>query len=468
MNAEILIIDDHETVRHFITRFLSEQGKYTVYSAGSGEEGMAIFKKEFPDLVILDLKLPGISGLEVLRKMKEIDDEIIVIIITAFGQVDTAVQAMKNGAYDYLPKPLSMDHLLMLTEKALETRQLIIEVKHHRKMLREKYKFDIMIGNSVKMKEIHRVMDQVAKSSSTSILIEGESGTGKELVANIIHYKSERAEKPYMEINCASLPETLLESELFGHEKGAFTDARSQKRGLLELADKGTLFLDEVGEMSVSIQVKLLRILERMTFKRVGGVKDISVDVRIISATNKNLTKAVAEGTFREDLYYRLKVVPITLPPLRERKEDIIILAKHFLKEFNRIFHKTFKGFSPEAEQTLLTYPWAGNVRELKNILERTTLLEEGELITSALLPITLQSSPRNATIVRNLEEILKKDIPSQGILFDEIIEGIEKSLILKSLHQTNWNHSEAAEILNIKRDKLRYRIRLYGLGKIK
>ena len=468
MNAEILVIDDHETIRHFITRFLSEQGTYTVHSAGSGEEGMAVFNKELPDLVILDLKLPDFDGLEVLKRMKEIDIDVTVIIITAFGQIDTAVEAMKRGACDYITKPISMDHLLMLVKKALDSKQLIIELNHHRKQLREKYKFDRMIGNCDKMKEIHRIIDQVAKSSTTSILIEGESGTGKELVANIIHYKSDRCDKPFMEINCASLPETLLESELFGHEKGAFTDAKSQKRGLMELADKGTLFLDEVGEMNLSTQVKLLRVLERMTFKRVGGVKDISVDVRIISATNKHLIKSVEEHYFREDLFYRLKVVPITLPPLRERKKDIIILAKFFLKEFNRAFNKSFKGFSPEAEQILLNYFWPGNVRELKNVLERTILLEDGELITPAILPENLQVSPHKTTIVHDLDEILKNDIPGQGILFDDIIEGIEKSLILKSLHQTNWNQSETAELLNIKRDKLRYRIKLYGLKKQK
>jgi DNA-binding NtrC family response regulator len=468
MNAEILVVDDHETIRHFITRFLTEQGKFNVYSAAAGEEGMAIFRKELPDLVILDLKLPDIDGLEVLKRMKAIDEDITVIIITAFGQIDTAVEAMKSGAYDYITKPISMDHLLILVEKALETKQLIIELNHHRKRLREEYKFDRMIGNCDKMKEIHRIIDQVAKSSTTSILIEGESGTGKELVANIIHYKSDRCDKPFMEINCASLPETLLESELFGHEKGAFTDAKSQKRGLLELADKGTLFLDEVGEMNLSTQVKLLRVLERMTFKRVGGVKDISVDVRIISATNKQLAKSVEDSAFREDLYYRLKVVPIVLPPLRERKKDIIILAKYFLKEYNRAFNKQFKGFSPEAEQVLLSYHWPGNVRELKNVLERTILLEDGELITPTLLPENLQISPHKTTIVNDLDEILKNDIPTQGILFDDIVEGIEKSLILKALHQTNWNQSETAELLNIKRDKLRYRIKLFGLKKQK
>jgi transcriptional regulator with GAF, ATPase, and Fis domain len=357
---------------------------------------------------------------------------------------------------------------LLTIEKALENKKMLVELNYHRKRLREKYKFDRIIGNSDKMKQIHKIVDQVAKSSATSVLIEGESGTGKELIANIIHYKSDRFDKPFMEINCAALPETLLESELFGHVKGAFTDAKVQKKGLLELADKGTVFLDEVGEMSLTTQVKLLRVLEKMTFKRVGGTKDIVVDVRIISATNKDLSKAVKDFVFREDLYYRLKVVPILLPSLRERAGDILILAKFFIREYNKMFGKDFKRITPEAEELLLKYPWPGNIRELKNLVERTVLLEEGEDITADILPVHLKASQSKSSIIADLEEILKGQISPQGILFNEIIENVEKSLIMKALLETNWNQSETAELLNIKRDKLRYRIKLFGLKRQK
>lgn len=466
MRADLLIVDDQETIVHFISRFLQEEDKYDVRTAFTGNGGLEEIDKRLPDLVILDLKLPDINGLEVLQKIKERDIDIIVIIITAFGQIDTAVKAMRLGAYDYITKPVSLDQLLVTIEKALESKQMIVELNYHRRKLREKHKFDRLIGNSSAVKSIYRIIDQVAKSSATSILIEGESGTGKELVANIVHHKSDRFDKPFMEINCAALPETLLESELFGHEKGAFTDARAMKKGLLELAHTGTLFLDEIGEMSPAIQAKLLRVLEKMTFKRVGGVHDISVDVRIISATNMDLDKAVLESRFREDLFYRLKVVPITLPPLRDREMDVMLLSKFFIREFNKAFNKHFKRILPEAETILLRYAWPGNVRELKNLFERVVLLEEGEEISADMLPDQVKTTIQRSDIVAQLDEILKGTITPSGILFKDIVEEIEKAIILKCLSETNWNQSETAELLNIKRDKLRYRIKLYDLKK--
>ncbi len=466
MRADLLIVDDQETIVHFISRFLQEEDKYDVRTAFTGTTGLDEIDKRLPDLVILDLKLPDLNGLEVLQRIKERDKDIIVIIITAFGQIDTAVKAMRLGAYDYITKPVSLDQLLVTIEKALESKKLIIELNYHRRKLREKHKFDRLIGNSSSIKNIHRIIDQVAKSSATSIFIEGESGTGKELIANIVHHKSDRFDKPFMEINCAALPESLLESELFGHEKGAFTDARTQKKGLLELAHNGTLFLDEIGEMSPTIQAKLLRVLERMSFKRVGGVRDISVDVRVISATNRDLDKAVEEGHFREDLYYRLKVVPVSLPPLREREMDVLLLAKFFIREFNKAFNKHFKRILPETEAILLRYSWPGNVRELKNLFERVVLLEEGEEITADMLPDQVKTTVQRCNIVAQLDEILKGSITPNGILFKDIVEEIEKAIILKCLSETNWNQSETAELLNIKRDKLRYRIKLYDLRK--
>lgn len=468
MKAEILVVDDQEAIRHFISRFLVEENRYEVRTAATGEQALKALDTSIPDLVILDLKLPDIDGLTVLEELRKRDEDITVIIITAFGQIDTAVKAMKLGAYDYITKPVILDQLVIAIEKALEAKRLLIEVNYHRKKLREQFDFDRIIGNSDEMRAVHGIVERVARSSATSVLIEGESGTGKELVANFIHYKSERAAKPFMEINCASLPETLLEAELFGYEKGAFTDAKSQKKGLLELADTGTLFLDEVGEMSPTTQVKLLRVLERMTFKRVGGTKDITVDVRIISATNRHLQAMVNDGAFREDLYYRLKVVPILIPPLRERRQDILMLTKFFIREFNKAFNKQFSGVSPDAEQLMSQYPWPGNVRELKNLIERTVLLEDGTALTASMLPDYLHQAPQRSGVVSTLDEILRSSIAPQGILFNDIIEDVEKSLILKSLTETNWNQSETAELLNIKRDKLRYRMKLYGLRKEK
>jgi transcriptional regulator with GAF, ATPase, and Fis domain len=307
--------------------------------------------------------------------------------------------------------------------------------------------------------------EQVAKSDSTSVLIQGESGTGKELVANMIHELSARRAKPFLEINCAAIPREILESELFGHEKGAFTDARAQKQGLLELANGGTLFLDEVGEMSLTIQVKLLRVLERMSFRRVGGTKDIKVSVRIISATNQDLQRMVNEGAFREDLFYRLKVVPIFVPPLRERREDILLLAKHFMFQFSKTFYKNFQEIAPEAEQALLAYDWPGNIRELKNLMERTVLLENGPVLKAAYLTMASAGGRDPNSLSARIERVIESPaIPPGGIPFEEIIAEIEQTLIKKASDFTRWNQSRTAEVLNLKRDKLRYRMKLYGI----
>jgi two-component system response regulator AtoC len=352
----------------------------------------------------------------------------------------------------------------MSLNRALESKKLWLEIVHWRQKELVRFDFDFVVGTSKAMKDLMQVVENVAKGNNTTVLVEGESGTGKELIANMIHQLSPRKSQPFMEINCGSLPEQLLESELFGHERGAFTDAKTQKRGLFELADGGTVFLDEVGEMSLTIQVKLLRVMERMTFKRVGGTRDIKVDLRIISATNRDLAKAVQEGTFREDLYYRLKVVPLTVPPLRERREDIEILAKHFLNQYNKTFSKDFQGFSDQALQRIREYAWPGNVRELKNVIERAVLLFENHLVEVEHLSLGEMAGPGRNHTLSELENVITGGIPDNGIDFDRIMCDIETELITRALQESNYNQSLAARLLGISRDKLRYQIKVLGL----
>lgn len=463
MTASILVVDDQESIRHFISKNLEDEG-YDVTCASAGKEALAAIKTQAPDLVLLDLRLPDINGLEILKRSRQEDKDLCVIIMTAFGDVESAVKAMKYGAFDYVNKPINLDQLQLMVEKALESQTLRRELKHLRE---RRFSKDFIRGQSPLILQVYDVVDQVAKSESTSVLIEGESGTGKELIANLIHDQSARREKPFLEINCAAIPRELLESELFGHERGAFTDAKSQKQGLLEMADGGTVFLDEVGEMGLNIQVKLLRVLERMTFKRVGGTKDIQVSVRIISATNRDLEEQVRKGHFREDLYYRLKVIPIRVPALRERREDIIPLAKHFMHEFNKAFGKDFKSISQEAEKMLLEYPWPGNIRELRNIFERTVLLEDGDAIEPRHLKLSAEErSGDGKSIASKIDEILSAgDLPSGGILLEELMEEIERSLITKAFACANQNQSRTAQLLNMKRDRLRYRMKIYGMS---
>jgi two-component system response regulator AtoC len=385
-------------------------------------------------------------------------------MITAYGEISSAVNAMKAGAFDYIPKPVDLDHLILSLNRALESKKLWLEIAHwrHKELLR--FDFDFIVGTSKVMQNLMNVVENLAKSNTTTVLIEGESGTGKELIANMVHRLSPRRDQPFMEINCASLPEQLLESELFGHEKGAFTDAKTQKQGLFELADRGTVFLDEVGEMSLTIQVKLLRVMERMTFKRVGGTRDIKVDLRLISATNRDLAKTVKEGTFREDLYYRLKVVPLVVPPLRERREDIELLAKHFLNQYNRSFSKEFNDFSGEALRLMREYAWPGNVRELKNVMERAVLLFDGDRIEAEHLALgDLGGTGSNKTL-SEVESAIAGGIPDKGIDFDTLICNIERELIETALRQSDYNQSLAARLLGISRDKLRYKIKGLGL----
>jgi DNA-binding NtrC family response regulator len=458
----VLLVDDEDTIRLFLEKTLREEG-YEALTAATGTEALERTRGELPDLVLLDLKLPDMSGLDVLRQIKEEVPEVCVIMLTAFGDIETAVTAMKKGAFDFVSKPVNLEELLLTIGKGLDSRKLTRELFELRRRLKLDVGEDYVPGESPQMKGIYEIVKRVAQSDTTTILIQGESGTGKEMIATMIHRYSARRDQPFLEINCASLPEELLESELFGHERGAFTDAKSQKVGLLELANKGTLFLDEIGEMSLTIQVKLLRVLERMSFRRVGGTKDIKVSVRIISATNSDLESAVKKKTFREDLYYRLKVVPIFIPPLRERKEDIYLLLRHLLNQFNKQFNKSFSEIEDAAYDIILNYPWPGNIRELKNMVERVVLLEDDTVLRIAHIPASIRqgiASERVLTGVRKLEMALSRPFPEDGLDFEDLLGGIEREIIDKAMREAGGNQSGAARLLRLNRDKIRYRLK--------
>lgn len=454
--AKILVIDDEKLLRWSLQQNLSKEG-YTVITAEKGMEGLTLFKEDSPDITLLDIHLPDVSGITVLQGIKEVHKDALVIMITAFGDIQTAVKTIKLGAYDFVEKPFNIDKLKILVAKALETVSLRKEVSQFRSQLSLKYGFDSIIGQSEEMQKIFEIIKKITKSDATTIMLQGESGTGKDLVAKVIHYQSSRGDRPFMEINCTALPETLIESELFGYERGAFTDAKAMKKGLFELADGGTIYLDEIGDMKPSTQAKLLKIIESKMFKRIGGVKDIIIDVRIIAATNKNLAEEVKNGNFREDLYYRLKVIPVFILPLRERQSDIPVLAKYFINEFNREFKKNLKGISKETEKYFKEYPWPGNVRELKNIIERAMILEsEEDYILPEHLPIEFTSEEVATANVKNIG--IK--IPPGGL----DIEEVEKELIRQAVDITRGNQTKAARLLNITRDALRYRLQKFGL----
>ena len=450
----ILAVDDEYLIRWSLQQDLAKEG-YEVLVAESGEEALRVVQESPPDLVLLDIQMPGIDGIATLEAIKKIDAEIVVIMITAYGMVDTAVAAMKLGAYDYINKPYNLEGVKMSVRKGLETNRLRSEVRRLREEQKGRCGPDYIIAESPVMRQVMEMVSRIAASGASTVLLLGESGTGKDLIAKAVHYTGARAENPFMAVNCASLPEQLLESELFGHERGAYTDAKGMKKGLFELADGGTLFLDEIGEMRVDLQAKLLRAIEEKSFRRVGGVKDIQVDVRIVAASNKDLDAERAAGRFREDLFYRLKVVPITLAPLRERSEDIIPLVKFYIDRFNREFGKRVTGFDPGAERALLRYPWPGNVRELKNVIERAMLLEAGEQVEAKDLPPEILDLPADGD---------KSDggfeIPAAGLS----MEKVEEDLIRKALSRTRGNQTKAARLLDISRDSLRYRMKKMGI----
>jgi len=440
----ILAVDDEVDLLETYRSILGKQ--YEVLTAPSGKQALEILKAKAVALVLLDMKMPGMSGLELLRQVRQAENDVAVIIITALQEVATAVEAMKLGALDYLTKPFDKDALRLTVESALAQRALRRENLLLKETVKELSSYCDLIGQTPAMRQLYSLIDKVAPTDST-ILIHGESGTGKELVARAIHQKSRRAAKPLITLNCAAIPETLMESELFGHERGSFTGAQERKLGKFELADGGSLFLDEVGCMSPALQAKFLRVLESKMIERIGGEKSIPVDVRIISATNINFQKEIAGGSFRHDLYYRLNVIPINLTPLRERKEDIPLFVAYFLEKYNKQLNKEVRSLAPEALQKLLDYPWPGNVRELQNMIERLVVLAGGPVITPEEIPIITTST-------QPAESVLKQNVMSH-----------ERQVIVDALKLADNNRTKAAKILGIPRSTLNSRISTLGLS---
>ncbi|MCK4759212.1 MAG: sigma-54-dependent Fis family transcriptional regulator [Candidatus Aminicenantes bacterium] len=449
---KILIVDDEKLIRWSLGEKLSEW-KLEVVDAEDGKSALQLAEEETPDLVMLDVKLPDKKGTDVLKEFKKKWPGLPVIMITAFGVIDDAVTAMRRGAYDFITKPIDYTKLQSTIKNALEAASLKKEIAFYKE--KEKKRFDLsqIVASSEKMHDVLEMVKKIAESETSIILLQGESGTGKDLLAQAIHHLSRRKKAPYLAINCSAIPENLLESELFGYEKGAFTDAKQQKKGLVELADEGTLFLDEISTLNTNLQAKLLRFLENHTFKRVGGLKDIEVDIRVIVATNQDLEEASLEGKFRKDLFYRLNVCPVYIPPLRERKDDIKVLAKHFISQYNLKFRKNIKGLQKDAQKLFFEYEWPGNVRELKNALERAMIFEENSFISTQYLPIRLNGS--SSFQKRSFEEFPEKDLS---------LPGMEKKLLIKALKKTNGNKTRAARLLKITRDTLRYKIKKFNI----
>ena len=445
-NASILVADDDPGLLQGLKEILEAEG-YQVATATDGEQGFLLIKEQAFDLVLSDLAMPGLDGIELLKHLKREQPECPCIIITGYGTITNAVTAMRQGAYDYFTKPVDATELRLVVARALEHRRLKWENRHLKKQLQKRFGFANMVGNSEPMVRVFDLIRKVADSDS-SVLILGESGTGKELIAHAIHYNSPRAEGPLIPVNCAAIPEELLESELFGHERGAFTHAVRTRIGRFEQANGGTIFLDEISEMSPGLQVKILRVLQNHTFERIGGVKTILVDIRVIAATNRNLEELVSQNKFREDLFYRLNVIPIRVPPLRERNTDIPLLLHHFLELFSRTKKKPLRRLSPTVLEMLCQYPWPGNVRELENLMERLVILAEGEVIEVTDLPEKFQ---------RRISPPLEKseDFPKRGVHFNDAVQSFERNLILKALRQSNWVKSQAAKLLHINRTTL-------------
>jgi DNA-binding NtrC family response regulator len=474
--SKIMVVDDERMIRWSIQQALVRDG-HAVAAVETGEEAVAQAADEMPDLVFLDITLPGIDGLEVLRRLKSAEPSVTVVMVTATEDLKTAVEAMRLGAYDYVSKPFDLDRLRVIAQNALDRHELRQEVEFHRKESVRKYGFHRVVGTSRRIADVIDVARKVARSEATTVLIQGESGTGKDLLAQAIHYESSRATRPFIPINCTALPEELIESELMGHEKGAFTDAKMTKKGLFEMADGGTVFLDEIGDMKPGLQAKLLRFIENKTFRRVGGHRDIAVDVRIIAATNRNLEDLVKSGGFREDLYYRLNVIPIRIPPLRERREDVLPLADHYLAEFAAEFKRPIRGFSEDAKAWMTAHPWPGNVRELKNLIERAIILGEGDMLDFMDISVRESVAPADRTVpapaaagdaAPGVEQsgassppdvVVGYRIPPGGIVLEET----EKEFIRQALEMTQGNQTRAAELLGLTRDVLRYRMKKFG-----
>ena len=475
MPAEkVLVVDDEKLVRWSLRQKCEEWG-YHVLEADNGSAALCMAHNESPDLVLLDVRLPDSNGIEVLEQLKKSGDARAVIMITADPQLEDVKTALKLGAYDFVGKPLDFDELAVAVKNALETTRLRSEVESLRGEMRRRTGYHDVIGVSQKMAELMGFVHKVAASEATTILIQGESGTGKDLIAKVIHYQSRRQEKPFVAINCSAIPETLMEAELFGHERGAFTDAKAMKKGLFEMADGGTLFLDEIGELSPLLQAKLLRVLEDQVIRRVGGVRDMQVDVRVVAASNRDLERAVRENDFRRDLYYRLAIISVYLPPLRERKDDILPLVEFFIARYNRKFRKNVTGITDETRTLMLKYDWPGNVRELKNAVERAMILEDNNQLQPDYLPFAVAqqhsaltafeiSSGRNGNAggkqLPDGRSLPKLEIPPGGTSLEEV----ERELVELAMSQASGNQTHAAKLLDISRDALRYKLKKFGL----
>jgi len=469
IRERILILEDEKLLRMTMRKRLEGEG-YRVFEAATGQIALDLIRDDEPDLLLLDYKLPDMTGVDVLRQVREMHLDTSAILLTAYSSIGTAVEAMKLGAHDYLDKPVDYDELLATIAKALETTRLRREVRRHRTELVRLYGIANIVGRSKATEQILMMIRKVADSAASTVLIQGESGTGKDVVAKAIHYASNRADKPFMNITCTALTESLLESEMFGHERGAFTDAKTLKKGLLEVANGGTVFLDEIGDMGAQLQSKVLRFLEDKTFKRVGGSVDIRVDVRVIAATNRDLEQLARSGSFREDLFYRLNVVPIDLPPLRERKEDIPDLVDHFLEQFNRDFKKNTLRVTDEAMACLTRHDWPGNVRELRNVIERVMILEDRDEVDVTDLPEELVqragpvededvASDPSAAGAASAAALIR--LPDAGIS----LRDVQFELVRQALERTGGNQTKAAQLLRITRDALRYKMKSFGLG---
>ena len=448
-NESILVVDDAPEIRFSMSEVLRRES-FTVDMACDGQEAIEKFGKDFFDVVITDLAMPRKNGMEVLSFLKEHSPETICIIITGFGTIHGAVEAMRQGAFDYLTKPVKLEEVIVVVDKAIEVRELRRENRSLRQELRDIHGFDRIVGDSKPMQEVFELVEKVAGTDST-VLITGESGTGKELIANALHYNSERKDRPFIPVNCAAIPAELLESELFGHEKGAFTHAINTRIGRFELANKGTIFLDEIGDMSPVLQVKLLRFLQERQFERVGGVKTIHVDVRIIAATNIDLEEAFHKGSFRDDLYYRLNVIPIHIPPLKERPEDIPLLIQHFLLKFCSGKRTRIEGIEKDAIKCLVAYDWPGNVRELENIIERMVILANGPMITVEDIPNGILAASGQLPVA----DPSMATLPEDGLSLSSTVGLLEKTLILQALDRTGWVKNQAAKLLNMNRTTL-------------
>jgi two-component system, NtrC family, response regulator AtoC len=449
--TKLLVIDDEKLVRWSLQQKLTREG-YEVESAPTGEEGLTLLREDGYDLVLLDLRLPGMDGVQVLQEIKKLEKEIAVVMLTAETGIARAVECVRLGAHNYLCKPFDFEEVRVALEKAREDMKLRREVTRIRRQQRRKFGLENLVGQSPAMRAVRELIGKIGESDATTVLIEGENGTGKELAARAIHLGGARANQPFMAINCSAIPENLIESELFGHERGAFTDAKSTKKGLFELADGGTVLLDEIGDMKPALQAKLLRVLESREFTRVGGTQNIAIDVRVIAATNKNLEDAVIKGEFRQDLYYRLKVISLRMPALREQSEDVPVLARHYLQQFAEEYNKTAKRLSEAAAKVLQAYDWPGNVRELRNAIERLVILECADEIMPEHLPTELRmgAQPSSRSLVQ---------LPAEGVALSDV----ERELVRQAMERAGGNQSRAAELLGVERDALRRRLIKYG-----